>query len=361
VIRKIGRNVALMLVFAFVFAAAAGCDTNADKNKTAKQIMAPPQAENVAVPLPAGQNPALSNQEDDGEIAVEVDGKKMTRGELNRLLEQKIAQVRSRIQPEQMEQARAQIRKELIDEFVNLTLLKKEIAAKKVTASEKEISDFIDKMKANIPPGKTFDEFLMQNKIDMAKLREDIGNNIKIEKLISKEAGGDLKVTDKEASDFYDKNPKMFAQPESVHARHILVAGDSKDTEKVKAEKRAKAEDIRKQLLAGADFAELAVKNSDCPSKQKGGDLGTFARGQMVKPFEDAAFSQAPKAIGPVVETDFGYHIIQVLEHHVSRTVKLDAELKKRLMGFLERKKQEEALGKLIKRLKATADIVISG
>ena len=360
-IRKIGKNLAILAVFTFIFAIAAGCDADEDKNKTVKQIMAPAQARNVAASSTAGQNSALPSKENDGEIAVEVDGTKITKGQLDKLVEQKIVQVKSQIPSEQMEQARMQIRKKLIDEFVNLTLLKKEIAAKRITASEKEISAFIEKMKVNMPQGKTFDEFLKQNNIEMAKLREEIDNNIKIEKLIIKEAGGNLKVTDKEASDFYNKNKNMFSKPESVHARHILVAKDSKDTEKSKTDKRAKTEDLRKKLVAGADFAALAVKNSDCPSKQNGGDLGTFSRGQMIKPFEDAAFSQAPKAIGPIVETDFGYHIIQVLEHNVAQTVKLDAEMKKRIAGFLERKKQEEAFGKLIKRLKAGADIVISG
>ena len=352
---------AFLAVFAFIAAVAAECDASEGKKEAVKQIMARPRAENPGVSSTVGQVSASSVKENDGEIAVEVDGIKMTKGELNRRLEQKMGQVKSQIPPEQMQQARMQIRRNVIDEFVNVTLLKKEIAAKKITATEKEISSVIDKMKGSMPKGKTFDQFLKQNNIEMAKLRDEIETNIKIEKLIVKEAGGKLNVTDKETSDFYNKNKTMFLKPESVHARHILVAKAAKDTEKAQAEKRAKAEDIRKKLVAGEDFAGLAAKYSDCPSKQNGGDLGTFTRGQMVKPFEDAAFSQAPKAIGPIVVTDFGHHIIQVLEHNIAQTLKLDAEMKKRIAGFLERKKQEEAFGKLIKRLKADADIVISG
>jgi peptidyl-prolyl cis-trans isomerase C len=351
-----------MLLFVSVIASMiGGCDGNGNNKKAVQQIMALPQTQNMAADSTVSPGSALTVGNDDGEIAVEVDKMVMTRGELSKLLAQKIAQVHSQIPPEQMDQAKTQIRKELVEEFINLTLLKKEIAAQKITASEKEISDFIDKMKMNMPQGKTFDAFLKQNNIDMAKLHEDVKNNILIEKLIKKEAGGKLQITDQEISDFYHKNERMFVRPESVHARHILVAKDPKDSEQVKTEKLAKAEDIRKQLLAGADFAKTALKNSDCPSKQNGGDLGTFSRGQMVKPFEDAAFTQAPQSVGPVIETDFGYHIIQVLERHASETVKLDAELKKRLSGFLERQKQEEAFGALIKRLRAGADIVISG
>jgi peptidyl-prolyl cis-trans isomerase C len=146
-----------------------------------------------------------------------------------------------------------------------------------------------------------------------------------------------------------------------VHARHILVASDSKDDEKTKAQKQAKAEAIRKRVAAGEDFAKAAAQESDCPSKEKGGDLGTFNRGQMVKAFEDAAFAQAPKAVGPVVKTDFGFHIIQVLEHNAAETVKLDTEMKKKISSYMERQKQEEAFGTMMKRLKSGANIVIHG
>jgi len=118
---------------------------------------------------------------------------------------------------------------------------------------------------------------------------------------------------------------------------------------------------VRKKLLGGADFADLAAKNSDCPSKQAGGDLGTFARGQMAKPFEDAAFSQKKNAIGPVVETNFGFHIIQVLDHQASQVVKLDKDTKQRINAYLEGQKRQGAFDGIVKRLKAAANIVIYG
>lgn len=361
-VKKIGQKVIIAAAFAFIFGVAVGCDAKAEKGETVKQIMAPQQAGNVVAASPTGQNSAPPAKEDGGATAVEVEGLKLTNAEVAAQVEQKIAQIGAQIPPERLEQAKGDIRKGIIDGFVNLTLLKKEISAKKVAASEKEISAFIEKMKANMPPGQTIDEFMKQNNVDMVKLREEIGNNIKITKLLTQEAGGSLKATGKEVTDFYAKNKQMFLKPESVHARHILVASDKKDDEKTKAQKLAKAEEIRKKLLAGEDFAQAAAKNSDDPSnKDKGGDLGTFSRGQMVKPFDDAAFSQAPKAIGPVVKTDFGFHIIQVMAHNASETVKLDAGMKKKIAAFLERQKQEETFGKIMKRLKAGAKIVISG
>jgi parvulin-like peptidyl-prolyl isomerase len=101
---------------------------------------------------------------------------------------------------------------------------------------------------------------------------------------------------------------------QQVRASHILLmyAGSSRSSasrSKEDAQKQIAA--LKTQLDAGADFAELARANSDCPSKAKGGDLGTFGRGQMVKPFEDTAFGLPVGGTSDVVETQFGYHIIK--------------------------------------------------
>jgi len=101
---------------------------------------------------------------------------------------------------------------------------------------------------------------------------------------------------------------------ETVRASHILLMyqGSSRSTaSRSKAEAQQKIQEIHGQLQTGGNFAELARAYSDCPSKAKGGDLGVFGRGQMVGPFEQAAFTLPVGGMSGVVETDFGYHIIQ--------------------------------------------------
>ena len=93
----------------------------------------------------------------------------------------------------------------------------------------------------------------------------------------------------------------------------IVIAPDEIAAEQARAaEARKKIEDLKKQIDEGADFAELAKANSDCPSSARGGDLGEFGRGQMVKPFEDAAFTLDIGAVSDIVTTQFGFHIIKV-------------------------------------------------
>lgn len=136
-----------------------------------------------------------------------------------------------------------------------------------------------------------------------------------------------LTPTDAELMADYNQNINNFRMPERVHARHILFMTQGKpaaDDAKIKAQ----AEDVLKQLRAGADFATLAKKYSQDPgSASKGGDLGWVTRGQMVPEFEKVTFSLKPNQISDLVKTQYGYHIIQVLEHEQAR-VKPFAEVK---------------------------------
>jgi peptidyl-prolyl cis-trans isomerase D len=125
----------------------------------------------------------------------------------------------------------------------------------------------------------------------------------------------------KEIQGYYDRNAKTrFTHPDQVHARHILIEVPAGATDKEKAAAKTKALDVLKQAKSGGDFAKLAAKYSDDPSnKLQGGDLGTFGRGLMVKPFEDAAFAMKPGEIA-MVETRFGFHVVKLEESKPAHT-----------------------------------------
>jgi peptidyl-prolyl cis-trans isomerase D len=122
-----------------------------------------------------------------------------------------------------------------------------------------------------------------------------------------------INVTDEQLRAAYSSALDNFRMPERVHARHILLKTEGKSDAEKKA-LMAKAEDLLKQLKNGADFAEMAKKYSDDGSKDQGGDLGWFVRNQMVPEFDSVAFALKPKELSGVVTSQFGYHIIQVLE-----------------------------------------------
>lgn len=122
-----------------------------------------------------------------------------------------------------------------------------------------------------------------------------------------------IPATDEDLHRYYNANTDKFRVPERAKARHILLQTNAAKNDE--AAVRAKAEGLLKQIKGGGDFAAIAKANSQDPgSAAKGGDLGWVMRGQMVKPFEDAVFSLKPNEISGLVKTEYGYHIVQVLE-----------------------------------------------
>lgn len=155
---------------------------------------------------------------------------------------------------------------------------------------------------------------------------------------------------------FYEQYPEQFSQGESAVASHILFKLEGGD-ELSSALVKAKAEGVLAEVQANPErFAALAGEHSACPSGQQGGNLGQFGRGQMVPPFEQAVFSTEAGQITPhLVETQFGYHIIQVNERQQGGKVSFD-EIKGRLQQYLNqmesRKAMHEYLSKLVDEAK---------
>jgi len=114
---------------------------------------------------------------------------------------------------------------------------------------------------------------------------------------------------------FYDENPQRFHKSEQVHARHVLLRVPKDATPEQTAAIEKRMLDLRARLEKGEDFAAIAREASEDPgSKDRGGDLGFFGRGQMVPPFEAAAFALEPGGLSPVVRSDFGFHVIRTEE-----------------------------------------------
>ena len=165
-----------------------------------------------------------------------------------------------------------------------------------------------------------------------------------------------IEVSDQEIQNFYTEHPQDFMREEQVRARHILAKADASTDEPTRAAARGKAEQARQRALAGEDFAALAKELSDDASAAQGGDLGFFEKGRMVPAFADAAFALQPGGISPVVETQFGYHVIKVEERRPAGPVPLD-EAKAPIRRVIVNEKTNVAVGQLVQTLGRTADI----
>lgn len=185
-------------------------------------------------------------------------------------------------------------------------------------------------------------------------------DSIAIFKWREKKIMPEVKITAADIDKYYKENMERFKTPEKAEAAHILVKPENPNDEASKAEAKKKIDGILEQIKGGADFGELAEKESACPSgKSAKGSLGEFERGRMVKPFEDAAFKLKPGEISDVVETQFGYHIIKGISHSEGGYVPLD-KVKPFLDEQLRAQKVNEIEKKMIDDEKKKLDIKIN-
>lgn len=211
-----------------------------------------------------------------------------------------------------------------------------------------------------IIPSKSFEKGITVSEADAKKYYENQKNqfvkpeeiSLQYIELSLEDFAKQVSVPEQDAVNYYKEHKESFSAPERVRARHILI--DSKKSE-AEASKKAKekADNILAQIKKNpSSFAKLAKENSiDSGSAAKGGDLGWFTRGQMIPEFEKAAFAlKRPNEVSQVVETKFGYHIIQLVEHK-NAEVRPFAEIKAHIIEQLKREKAQALFAKKAEEL----------
>jgi len=252
----------------------------------------------------------------------------------------------------------AEIRKKVLDNMINREVLYQASQKKDFTADDKAVEEKLASFKKQFPDEAQFKEALSKMNLSEEVIKKQIREQLSIQQLVDQEVVPNITVSEADAKAYYEANPQFFKQPEQVKARHILIKVAPDADEAKKAEARKKLETVQKKLKEGGDFAELAKEYSEGPSSTKGGDLGSFGRGQMVKPFEEVAFAMEEGTVSDIVETRFGYHLIKVEEKKPESTVSF-ADGKERIEQMLKRQKVSEAVNEYIESLKKDAEIEV--
>ncbi len=324
---------------------AVGCDSDHDV------------AVSAPVAIPGVSAPSAQAADPDANV-VTVNGEALTRAELDKELDMITASPQfAGMPPAQAAMIRQQMESRVVDRFVSQQLLTSAAEAEKVEATDAEVDEFITGIRGTLPEDVTLEGIMEERGIAMEKLRGDVAADIKIRKLLEARTDAVPAVSDEQVAAYYEGNKEMFTLPASVRASHILVKVEPGADETAKTAAREKLEGIRKQVEEGTvTFAAAAAEHSACPSGQRGGDLGTFSHGQMVPAFEEAAFSQELNAVGPVIETPFGYHIVQVTEKIEAGERKLE-EVSAEISEQLSMQDKQTVVQDYIEALRAAADI----
>jgi peptidyl-prolyl cis-trans isomerase C len=289
------------------------------------------------------------------DVVARVNGEDVTRTDFDRAVQTIEARAGGPIPPEQ----RDQVLRGVLDQIIGYTVLLQESRARKVAVADSEVDARITEIRGQFPSEEEFTKTLTARKLTLDQVKSDVRRDLTITKLIDGEIASKIAVTPEQVNDFYAKNPDQFTQGESVRASHILISVPKGADAAAKAQARAKAEQVLKDAKAGQDFAALAKQHSADPgSAANGGDLGFFQQGQMVGPFNDAAFTLAPGTTSDLVETEFGFHIIKVIEKKAGRTIPLE-EVKPQVEQYLERLNRQQQTDAFVNGLKAKGKIEI--
>jgi peptidyl-prolyl cis-trans isomerase C len=328
--------------FLTVFAVLAGPAVDPVAAGQAPSQAAPP-AEATAKPVPA----------DLPDVVARVNGEAINKADL----QSAVSQLESRAGRTVPAEQRDRVFRGVLDQLIAYRLLAQESVTRNVVVSDVDVDARAAEIRGQFPSEQVFQQTLEQQHMTEAEFRDDVRQGLRITGLISAELAVRAPVTAEQVNQFYASN--SFQQGERVRASHILIAVPENADAAAKEAARAKAAEILNQVKGGADFAELAKQHSQDPgSAPRGGDLDYFERGQMVGPFEEAAFALAAGQTSELVETRFGYHIIRVVDKQAARTIPLE-EVRGRIEEYLREQNREQQTQVFIDALRTKAQIEI--
>ncbi len=301
------------------------------------------------------------------DAVVTVNGFDITESNLKALIKPEIEKIKAKtanLPSEFIQQYEKQLTQWSLDKLISEHLLDEQVKQAKIVVTEEELLKRMGEIAAAQQPPLTLEEY--QKKLEdygqsFDAYKREFRRQMLYQKLLEPQWAGKLDVNEADAKQYYSDNLKEFDVPEQTRASHILIVPDTSqpdaDPNQAKTMAKAKAEALLKQIREGADFAALAKANSACSSAANGGDLNFFARGQMVAPFDKAAFELQPGQISDVVETKFGYHIIKVTDRKEASKITFE-EVKDRIIDKLKQQKQSDFVTEYIESLKDKAHIV---
>ena len=303
------------------------------------------QAEPAVKPVPA-QLP---------EVVARVNGETITKADFDKAVKNIEARAGSPVPADQ----RDRIYRGLLDQLIGYKLLQQETKTRKVVVADADVDARVAQIRQQFPNEEAFKQALQQQNVTLEQLKADARADMAVDKLIGDSIASKVVVKPEDIQAFYQANQDHFKQGDRVRASHILITVPQNADAPTKAAAKAKAEDLLKQIKAGKDFGELAKANSQDPgSAPNGGDLGYFQQGEMVGPFNDVAFSLKPGAVSDVVETQFGYHIIKVVDKQAGGVVPFD-QAKGQIQQYLEQQSRQKETESFVAGLRSKGKVEI--
>ena len=247
-------------------------------------------------------------------------------------------------------------KKQLLENLIVRELLYQEAVKRGIKLPEAAVDAELEGLKKRLDPKTDFADTLGELGLSEQSVREKVARGMVVQQFIDREFAGQGKVTEAEVERYYREHVEQYRQSCRLRLSHILVKSDPYWDEEQKGEARARLESLRKDILAGDDFAQLAQDYSECYSGKKGGDLGYFLPGQLSGKMEQAALALKPGELSGVVEDRYGLHLLKVTELREAAQLPLE-RVREEIRQELTRERQLKALAPFVKKLRAQAKV----
>jgi len=330
-----------------------------------KPQMAPATEEARPAPPPKPK-PVVKPNPDSGkvveEIIARVNNEIITKSEYDKALSQTEEDTRQdckgKCTPEQLEAEIENRKKTALRDLVDQSLLAqrgKDLGISVETEVVKQLDQI--RIQNNLKDMDELEKAVSSQALNWEDFKNNIRNHILTQKVVSQEVGSHINIGESDARKYYDEHKTEFVRPEQVALREIIVNTEGKKDSELPDLKK-KAETALKRVKDGEDFGEIAKRLSDGSTKDQGGYIGTFKRGELAKQLEDVVFAMKRNDLTDVIETKQGYLVFQVLEHYdegQQSFEKVQDEIKERLYN----EKLEPAVREYLKTLREESYVVI--
>ncbi len=243
-------------------------------------------------------------------------------------------------------------KKMLLENLVENRLLQEEATARNLEVTEELLNQQLGFFYQQYGGEEQFKMLLQNQNIQIEDIIENMKKDLQGQLTARDELSKKLNVSEDDINEFYEQNKETIKTEESFRASHILFKNEDENA-------KENAEKVLEDIKNGGDFAELAKEHSDCPSKEQGGDLSFFGKGQMVPEFENAVVEMGIDDVSNLVETQFGYHIIKKTGHEEGKQLSLE-EAKPQIEDVLSKEQSKVIIKELIDGLKEKYDVEYS-
>lgn len=314
-------------------------------------------------------------------VVIKVNNQNITKSQFDRAYDKaakhsQLAQMGIDIPEDENNLMYLMVKDRVINDLIVKELLNQELKKRNITVSKQEIEVEHQKMVDKLGSKEKFNEILKQNGIKYSDFENDLKQEIMMKKLV--DIIHPVHISDSDAKTFYNKNLDKFKTPDQVRASHILIMANPAEIKEGLTKKNRtmteaeinqqvqvemamrykKAQELANSIKTTPDAFEAKARefSDDKATADKGGDLGFFSQGDMVKQFADVAFKLRPNTISDVVQTPFGFHIIKVTDRKAAGQQPYE-KIKPQLIQYLTAQEQVKALEQFLSMLKSQAVI----